>query len=170
MSLDGRLTDPSCPTPPLYPKPQTPSSLAWYKLREITPGGATEPPPFGRKSVHQVLRAFSLLSFSIVNPPMNLDARALCRQLRVVLHHNSIIHNRPSFLTWDRLLDESRVDNKKKYIYLLDCPNSRNIWGPFGRFKITLQKQATALDHCQFGWLSFVQMDITSLYIWMRPK
>ena len=26
------VTAPSCPTPPLYPTPQTPSSLAWDKL------------------------------------------------------------------------------------------------------------------------------------------
>ena len=41
--------------------------------------------------VHQVKPAFGLWSFSIVSSP-HLDGRALCRLLRVVPHHNSILH------------------------------------------------------------------------------
>ena len=86
-------TAPSYPTPPLYPTPQTPSALAWDMLWEITLGCTTHSLSFGRKGVHQGKPVLGLWYFSIVNPPMSLDSRALHQQLRVVLHHHFILHH-----------------------------------------------------------------------------
>ena len=52
---------------------RTSSSLAWDKLRE-----------------HSVHFMFNIGSFSIVNPTMNLDDRALCRQLRAIRYLPSL--------------------------------------------------------------------------------
>ena len=82
----------SYPTPPLYPTPQTSSSLAWDKLHAHS-GGACTPPPFWQESTPPRLTGLRPARyFSIVSGPL-LDNKALCRQLRVIQHHHSILHH-----------------------------------------------------------------------------
>ena len=85
----------SCPTSPLYPKPGTPSSLAWLGVwSKLSPEVLRTPSVLAGKQSTKVNQAFGhASSSSIVNPHSILYSKALCRLLWIVQHHHSILHH-----------------------------------------------------------------------------
>ena len=81
-------------TPLVYPTPRSPSSLAWDRIRDHS-GRCCAPPSIRQESGStKVNRGFgSARYFSIVNPPISLDGRALYKQLQGLPYYHSILHH-----------------------------------------------------------------------------